>query len=130
MNLKPKKENQVLPSMESLMDDDSIVNDELFLLASNIRREVINLLDSFLSFLKVYDKRKCHNMTSLMLNPRYKSLRIVSSFVGREQRVVLVEEYDRKSLYHMLVKCHEHLHPNILLIPLANQKLPLDMLFY
>jgi hypothetical protein len=44
--------------MESLMDDDSIVNDELVLLASNIRREVINLLDSFLSFLKVYDKRK------------------------------------------------------------------------
>jgi hypothetical protein len=28
MNLKLKEENQVLPSFESLMDDDSIVNDE------------------------------------------------------------------------------------------------------
>jgi hypothetical protein len=45
-----------------------------------------------------------------MLDPRYESLHIVSSFVGREQGVVLVEEYDRKSLYLMLVKCHEHLH--------------------
>jgi len=93
------------------MDDDSIINDELSLLDSNIRRKIINVLDSFLSFLKVYDKRKGHNMTSLMLNPRYKSLRITSSFVGREQGVVLVEEYDKKSLYPMLVKCHEHLHP-------------------
>jgi hypothetical protein len=46
-----------------------------------------------------------------MLNPRFKSSCIVSSFVGREQGVVLVEEYDRKTLYPMLVKCHEHLHP-------------------
>jgi hypothetical protein len=66
---------------------------------------------SFLSFLKVYDKKKSHNMISLMLNPRYKSLHIVSSFVGREQGVVLVEEYDKKSLYPMLFKCHEDLHP-------------------
>jgi hypothetical protein len=55
--------------------------------------------------------KKPNNMVFLMLDPRFKSLCIVSSFVGREQGVVLVEEYDRKSLYTMLVKCHEHLHP-------------------
>jgi hypothetical protein len=43
-----------------------------------------------------------------MFDLRFK---IISSFVGREQGVALVEEYDRKSLYLMLVKCHEHLHP-------------------
>jgi hypothetical protein len=69
------KENQVLPSFENLMDDDSIVNDELCLLVPNIKREVINVLDFFLSLLKVYDKRKAHVMISLMLIPRYKSLR-------------------------------------------------------
>jgi hypothetical protein len=83
MNLKLREENQVLPSFESLMDDDSIVSDELSLLISNIRREVINVLDSILSFLKVYAKRKTHKI-SLMLDPRYKNFRIVSSFVGRE----------------------------------------------
>ncbi len=93
------------------MEDDSIISNELFLLASNIRRDIINVLDFFLSFLKKYENRKAHNMISLMLNPRFKSLRIKSSFVGREQGIALVEEYDRKSLHLMLVKCHEHLHP-------------------
>jgi hypothetical protein len=46
-----------------------------------------------------------------MLDPRFKSFHILSSFVGREKGVVFVEEYDRKSLYPMLMKCHEHLHP-------------------
>jgi hypothetical protein len=109
MSLKLKEENKKIPSFESLMEDDSIVYDELSLLASNIRREVINVLDSFLSFLKKYENRRAHNMISLMLDPKLKSFHIISSFVGREQGVALVEEYDKKSLYPMLVKCHEHL---------------------
>jgi hypothetical protein len=69
------------------------------------------VLDFFLSFLNVYGKRKTHNMIFLMLNPKYKNLRIIYSFVGKEQGVALVEEYDRKSSCPMLAKCHEHLHP-------------------
>jgi hypothetical protein len=111
MSLKLKEENKIIPSFESLMEDDSIISDELSLLAFNIRREVINVLDFFLSFLKKYENKKVHNMISLMLDPRFKNLCIISSFVGREQGVALVEEYDRKSLYLVLVKCHEHLHP-------------------
>jgi hypothetical protein len=41
----------------------------------------------------------------------FMSLSIVCSFVEREQGVVFVENYDRKTLYPMLVKCHKHLHP-------------------
>jgi len=81
------------------MDDDSAVSDELSLLASNIKKEVINVLDFFLSFLNVYDKEKTNNMISFMLDLRYKNLHIVSSFVGKEQSVALVEDYDRKSLH-------------------------------
>jgi hypothetical protein len=50
MSLKLREENQVIPSYESLMNDDLVVGDKLFLLAFNIRKEVINVLDSFLSF--------------------------------------------------------------------------------
>ncbi len=50
-------------------------------------------------------------MTFLMLDLKFKNFYIISSFVRREQGVVLVEEYDKKSLYLMLVKCHEHLYP-------------------
>jgi hypothetical protein len=35
----------------------------------------------------------------------------VSSFVGRNQGVVVVPKYDKMSLYPMLIKCYEHLHP-------------------
>jgi hypothetical protein len=46
-----------------------------------------------------------------MLDPMFKSLWIVSLSVGWEQDVSLVEEYEKKSLYPMLIKCHEHFHP-------------------
>jgi hypothetical protein len=49
-------------------------------------------------------------MISLMLDPKYNSFCIISSSIRKEQGVVLVEEYDRKSLCPMLVKCDEHLH--------------------
>ncbi len=69
------------------------------------------MLDSFLSFLKKYENKKSHNIIFLMLDPGFKNFRIVSSFVRREQGVAFVEKYDRKTLYPMLVKCYEHLHP-------------------
>jgi hypothetical protein len=49
------------------MNDDLIIIDELFLLAYNIRKEIINVLDFFLSFLRKYDNKKSCNMVSLML---------------------------------------------------------------
>jgi hypothetical protein len=61
------EENQVVLSIENVMDDDLIITDELFLLAYNIRREVINVLDFFYSFLRKYDNKKSCNMVSLML---------------------------------------------------------------
>jgi hypothetical protein len=59
----------------------------------------------------MFEEKKAHNMLSLMLDPRFKSLCLVFSFIGREQGVAIVEEYDSKSLYPMLLKCHHHLHP-------------------
>jgi len=47
----------------------------------------------------------------LTLDLRFKNLCIVTSFFRRDQGVVHVEKNDRKFLYHMWVKCHEHLHP-------------------
>jgi len=71
MSLKFKEENQVMFSFESLMDDDSIVANELASLASNLKRQVYGVLDFFLSFLTKYENNKAHNMDSLMLNPRF-----------------------------------------------------------
>jgi hypothetical protein len=62
------------------MDDDSKVAFELFLLTSNMRKEMC-VMDSFISFYKKYEK-KAHNMFSLMVNARFKSLYLVSSFIS------------------------------------------------
>ncbi len=49
-------------------------------------------------------------MLSLMLDPRFKSLHFVSSNVDEEQRIFVMEQYDRKMFYPMLVKSYNHLH--------------------
>ncbi len=46
---------------------------------------------------------------SLMLYLKFKNLRFISSYIDCES-VVIVEEYDKKSLNLMLIKCHDHLH--------------------
>jgi len=48
-------------------------------------------------------------MLSLMLNPRFKGLRLVS-FIGRKQVVSIVEEYDQQSLFFMFLKCYHIFH--------------------
>jgi hypothetical protein len=58
LSLKPKEENVPSASFESLMEDKLGLVDELALLAFNIRKEVCGILNSFLSFLKTYEKEK------------------------------------------------------------------------
>ncbi len=49
-------------------------------------------------------------MFSLILDPRFKTLRLVSSLMGHEQGKAIVEEYDKKNLFPMLLKFYYHLH--------------------
>jgi hypothetical protein len=37
----------------------------------------------------------------------------LSFFIGRDQGVTIVEQYDTMSLCHVLMKCYYHLHPSI-----------------
>jgi len=46
-----------------------------------------------------------------MPNLKFKSLCLLFSFVGREEGVSIMDEYDRRTLYPMLLKCYHHLHP-------------------
>jgi hypothetical protein len=73
------------------MEEESIVVDELTYFAYNIKKEVCVVLESFFSFLKIFEEKKAHNMGFLMLDPEFKSLYLVSSFIGREQGVTIVK---------------------------------------
>ncbi len=50
-------------------------------------------------------------MLCLMLDFKFRNLHIISSFIGYEEKVNIVEEYDRRSLYLMLLNCYHYLHP-------------------
>jgi hypothetical protein len=47
-----------------------------------------------------YEEKKTHNMFFLMLDPKFKSLFLIY-FLGQEEGVSIVEEYDRCVLYPM-----------------------------
>jgi hypothetical protein len=113
MVLKIKNTPKVLPSLQNLMEEASIADDELTSFAFSIRKEVCVVLESSFSFLRKFEKKKENNMFSLMLDPKFKSLHLVSSFIGRQQGVFVVEEYDSKFFYPILLKYHHHLHPLI-----------------
>jgi hypothetical protein len=97
MCLKFKEKTTNPFTLVSLIDDNYEIAFGLFLFASNIRREVCGVLDSFLSFWRKFEGKKTHNMLSLILNPRFKSLRLVFSFAGREEGVSIVDEYDKRT---------------------------------
>jgi hypothetical protein len=62
-------------TFDNLVEEDGNVVYELSCLTSNINKEVVQVLDSILSFLKKYEKRKAYDMFSLMLDPRFKTFR-------------------------------------------------------
>jgi hypothetical protein len=84
MSSKLKEDVGIVQNLDQFMDNDFAITLELSLFVFNIKKEVCGVLDYFLSFLKKYEEKKAHNMFSLMLNPQFKSLHLVSSFVGRK----------------------------------------------
>jgi hypothetical protein len=73
------------------MEEDVVVVVELNSSAYNIKKEVYNVLDAFLSFIKKFDERKTHNMFALMLDMRYHNLGIIFYSLGKELGVNVVE---------------------------------------
>jgi hypothetical protein len=59
------------------------------------RRKFVVFWNSFLFKKRKYEERKFHNVLCLMLNPRFNNFHLISSFIGREEGVNIVEEYDR-----------------------------------
>jgi hypothetical protein len=71
-------------------------------------------------------QEKFTNMLYLMLDPRFRSLHLIFSFVGLEECVSIRDEYDRKTLYPMLLKCYHHLHSMTKFVGCVNQTIHED----
>jgi hypothetical protein len=98
MSSKLKEGVGIIQTLNQFMDDDFVIILELSLFAFNIKKKVSGVLDYFLSFQRKYEERKAHNMLLLTLDSQFESLHLVSSFVGCEQHIPIVEEYDHNSL--------------------------------
>jgi hypothetical protein len=108
MHLKLREDFQIPPILENLINDDLGVVLELALFLFNLKKRLFYVLESFKSFFKKYDKRKPNSILSLMLNPRFKSLHLVPSFIAHEQVAVIIEGYDRKYICLILLKYYHH----------------------
>jgi hypothetical protein len=84
MNLKLKK-LEIPLALDNMMHDHVGIAFELTLLTFNIKWEVCSVLHSFLSFSRRYEETKTHNIISLMLDPTFKGLHVVSSIICHEQ---------------------------------------------
>jgi hypothetical protein len=49
-------------------------------------------------------------MLSLKLKFRFKNLCLISSLIGCEKDMAIIEKYDKKNLCLIFLKCHHHLH--------------------
>jgi hypothetical protein len=71
----------VITMNTKLMDEDLGMVNELTLLASNIKK--VFYCSSFYFILEKYEKKNTY-VLSLMLDPRFKNLRLVSFLIGQE----------------------------------------------
>jgi hypothetical protein len=53
-----REEAKIQPTFDPLLDDDGKIILELSLLASNIKKEVDGILDSFFTFLRSYENKR------------------------------------------------------------------------
>ncbi len=73
---------------------------------------VLEVLLHVISFMHVVDKKKGHNMLVLMLDPGYKSMCLMTSYLGHEVATSQVLNYDEKLLLPLLLEAYKGLMPN------------------
>ncbi len=92
----------------NLIGDDFRITVEFLKFISKIKREVCGVLDYFISFQRKYEERKTHNMF-FMLHPKA-FVWYLLLLAKRKVEIYVVNEYNRRTLYPMILKCYRHLH--------------------
>ncbi len=84
---------------------------ELEKFISHMKHQVLKVLLPFISFMHGL-KKKNHNMLAPMLDPRYKSMHLVITYLGHEVATTLVANYDEQLLLPLLLEAYKGLLPN------------------
>ncbi len=75
-------------------------------------KEVVQVLNPFLSFVVSFQKAKTHNMLCMMLDPCYKSLGLTIQIFGKERTWQTTGEYDHWVLLSLHVSTYNFFNPN------------------
>ncbi len=76
---------------------------KLEILYVRMAHEAICVLQSFLDFCDKFDASMVHNMLAFVLDPKFRTLKCVTTLIGRDKAQAFVDEYDSKILIPMLV---------------------------
>lgn len=111
LKLQPYITNIAIPDNMVDAEIGEYSNVELEKIVINVKRQIICVLDPFLSYLLKSEPKMSHNMC-FMLDPQYKNLPFIFLFIGHDTIILIINEYDKKTLILMMVKCYEHLYHN------------------
>jgi hypothetical protein len=64
--------------------------------------QILEVSLPFMSFLHAYDRKRGHNMLTLMFDPRFESMKLTTGFLSCENGAVIVVEYDQELLLPLL----------------------------
>ncbi len=93
MSLKLKgKMNHIFLSDALIDDDDFGLIIQLNFFAKNIKKEVIGVIILSYIFWQDTKKEELHYRLALMLDPKFKKLRLIFSFIGHEHGLAIVKE--------------------------------------
>ncbi len=56
-----------------------------------VKKKFIEVIDFIYFFLEKYDKKRTHNMFTLMLDSKFNNLILISYFIGHEHGMAIVE---------------------------------------
>jgi hypothetical protein len=76
---------------------------KLEILYVRMAHEAICVLQPFLDFCDKFDASMVHNMLALILDPKIKTLKCVTTLIRRDKAQTIVDEYDSKILFSMVV---------------------------
>ncbi len=95
------------------LGDGSEILDEfdskLLTLQKKMWHEVVKVIRPFFLFLKTFDLHNVHKMFAIMLDLRFKFLRIVENYVGHGATIRLASKYDAKAMIPLLMACFDQL---------------------
>jgi len=68
---------------------------------------MLEVMSLFFFFTHTFEKRKGHNMLAITLDPKFKSMCLVTTYVACDNVIVLIAKYDNELLLPLLTEVYK-----------------------